>query len=70
MDKQYKNLVFSGTNLFFINYIGIIKELEDTNILDNIKNYYGNSIGGLIIFWLFSTFKLYTTNKIELFLIQ
>ena len=48
MDKKYKNLVFSGTNLFFINYIGIIKELEDTNILDNIKNYYGNSIGGLI----------------------
>ena len=48
MDKQYKNIVFSGTNLFFINYIGIIKELENTNILDNIENYYGNSIGGLI----------------------
>ena len=42
MDKQYKNLVFSGTNLFFINYIGIIKELEDTNILYNMKNNYGN----------------------------
>tara|TARA_B100001094_G_C17993951_1_gene701661 strand:- start:22 stop:864 length:843 start_codon:yes stop_codon:yes gene_type:complete len=42
-----KNIVFSGGGFKGISYIGVIKALKEYDMLDNIENYCGTSIGSI-----------------------
>ena len=44
-----ENLVISGGGLNGYFMIGVLKLLDDLNLLKNIKNYYGTSIGSFLI---------------------
>lgn len=46
-NKMYENLVFEGGGVRGIAYAGVIKELEDVSILQNIKNVGGTSAGAI-----------------------
>lgn len=46
-NKIYENLVFEGGGVRGIAYAGVIKQLEDANILQNIKNVGGTSAGAI-----------------------
>lgn len=45
---KINNLVISGGGLKGLTFIGVIKYIEELKIIDNIKNFYGCSVGGLI----------------------
>lgn len=45
---KYTNLLISGGGIYGIMILGIIKYLQEYNILDNIKRYLGTSVGAII----------------------
>lgn len=45
-----KNLVISGGGISGLGILGIIKYLEEKNLLKNIKNYIGTSVGSILAF--------------------
>ena len=45
---RYTNLLISGGGIYGIMILGIIKYLQEYNILDNIKKYLGTSVGAII----------------------
>lgn len=47
-----ENLVLSGGGINGLIHLGVLKLLDEYNLIDNIKNYYGSSIGALIAFHL------------------
>lgn len=46
--KNYKNLVLEGTGMTGLAYIGVLKILEEQNIIDNIENIIGTSSGAIM----------------------
>jgi predicted acylesterase/phospholipase RssA len=48
-----KNIVFSGGGFKGLTYIGVIKVLEEYNLLNDIENYCGTSIGALFATFLY-----------------
>lgn len=46
---EINNLVFGGGGIKGIAFIGVLKKLEEKNVLKNIKRFAGTSIGSLII---------------------
>jgi NTE family protein len=47
-----ENIVFSGGSIRGLCFIGTIRYLQELNIIDNIKNYAGSSIGAIVSFLL------------------
>lgn len=45
---SYKNLVFEGSAISGLSYIGVLKILEDKQIIDTIENIIGTSSGAVI----------------------
>ncbi len=45
---HYKNLVFEGAGIRGIAYVGVIDELEKSNVLKGIENYAGTSAGAVV----------------------
>ena len=45
---MYTNIVFSGGGVRGIAYVGALRQLEKLNLLQNIHNYAGSSVGSLI----------------------
>jgi len=52
-----KNLVLSGGGINGIIELGSLKALENLDLLKNIKNYSGSSIGSIICFLLIIDFS-------------
>lgn len=50
--KNIKSLVLSGGGFRGISYVGLLKYLEENNIVDNIEQFVGSSIGSLICFFI------------------
>lgn len=57
MNKIYDTLIISGGGVRGINAIGSLQYLEDNNMLSNIKNYIGTSIGGVLLYLLIIGYK-------------
>ena len=49
---KIKNLVISGAGITGIGFLGIIKYLEEKNLLNDISTYLGTSAGSIIIYLL------------------
>ena len=49
---KIKNLVLSGGGLQGISFLGVLKYLSENNLLNEIENYVGTSVGSLICFLL------------------
>lgn len=47
-ENQYENLVFEGAGMRGLAYTGVITELNDQGILDNIQNVGGTSAGSIV----------------------
>lgn len=47
-----QNLILSGGGINGLIHLGVLKLLDEYNLIDNIINYYGSSIGALIAFHL------------------
>lgn len=62
MKKKYDTLVLSGGGVKGYTYLGIIKFLEQRNLIQNINNYSGTSIGSIFCFLLILG---YTYNELE-----
>lgn len=45
---KFKNLMISGGGIYGISMVGIIKELKKYNFLDNLKKFFGTSVGAII----------------------
>ena len=54
---KIKNLVISGGGVSGIGFLGIIKYLDDHNIISNIETYVGTSIGSIICLLLLIGYK-------------
>lgn len=52
-----KNLVLSGGGINGLVHLGSLKALDENNILDNIENYCGSSVGASIVFLLSLNFS-------------
>jgi len=63
----YKNIVISGGGFYCFQFFGIIKYLDDNNLLKNINKYIGVSAGSLINLLLIIGYKFY---EIENFLMK
>ena len=61
-----RNLVLSGGGNKGIGFVGCLKALEEFNLLDNIKNFCGNSIGSLICLLILIGYTYEELNKILL----
>ena len=57
MNKIYDTLVMSGGGTKGVIGCGCLQYLEDNKMLDNIKNYIGTSIGGVILYLLAIGYK-------------
>ena len=47
VSQKYENLVFEGAGIRGLAYCGVIRELENRNIPDEIKNVGGTSAGAI-----------------------
>lgn len=65
--NNYKNLVIGGGGFNGFQFFGIIKYLEENNLINNIDKFVGASIGGFISFMLILK---YTFSEIEEFLLK
>ena len=45
---KINSIVFSGGGMKGVSFLGVLKRLQEQNLLKDIKDYYGTSIGGLI----------------------
>ena len=66
MDK-YKNLIISGGGFNGFQFFGIIKYLDENNLINNIDKYIGVSMGAMINLLIILGYKF---NEIENFLIK
>lgn len=48
---KYQNLIFEGSGMSGLSYIGVLKVLEELNIISNIKNFAGTSSGAIMSFF-------------------
>ena len=65
--KEYRNLVISGGGFNGLQFFGIIKYLDENNLLNNIENYIGVSMGCFINLLLIVGYKI---NDVETFFIK
>ena len=65
-EKIIKNLVFSGGSSKGFSYMGVLKALDEFNILDNIQELAGTSIGAL--FCCFIALKYHPDDLIKIFI--
>ena len=61
-----KNLVFSGGSSKGFSYLGVLKALDEFNILDNIEELAGTSIGAL--FCCYIVLKYHPDDLIKIFM--
>jgi len=59
-----ENIVFSGGSTKGLCFIGTIKYLEELNILDNITNYAGSSVGSFISFLVLLGYRYNELNNL------
>jgi NTE family protein len=64
MNELITNIVFSGGGVKGYSYIGVIKALEEQNILSNIKNIAGTSIGSLFAFLIILKYTFNELNEL------
>lgn len=62
--EKINKLVFSGGSTKGISYIGIIKGLEEKNLLKDIKTFAGTSTGAIFSFLLAIGYDYYSLNSI------
>jgi NTE family protein len=65
--SEYKNIVISGGGFNGFQFFGIIKYLEENNLINNLNKYIGVSMGGFINFLLLIGYKY---SEVEKFLIN
>jgi NTE family protein len=65
-EKIIKNLVFSGGSSKGFSYLGVLKALDEFNILDNIEELAGTSIGAL--FCCYIVLKYHPDDLIKIFM--
>ena len=65
-EKIIKNLVFSGGSSKGFSYLGVLKALDEFNILDNIEELAGTSIGAL--FCCYIALKYHPDDLIKIFM--
>jgi predicted acylesterase/phospholipase RssA len=65
-EKTIKNLVFSGGSSKGFSYLGVLKALDEFNILDNIEELAGTSIGAL--FCCYIVLKYHPDDLIKIFM--
>ncbi len=72
--KELDTLVFSGGGIKGLYFIGVLKKLEELNIIKNIKNFAGTSVGALFCLLiaigytsneLYDFIKLFNLSKIK-----
>jgi NTE family protein len=67
MNNNIKNLVISGGGFNGFQFFGIIKYLEENNLINNIEKFVGVSMGALISFFIIAK---YSFSEIEKFILK
>lgn len=64
--QEFNSIVLSGGSLKVISALGVVKYLEENNLINKVRNYVGTSAGAILCFFLVLGFNV---SEIESFLL-